>query len=285
MPPDSTHLTSADRAERTRERPPFKYGRVELLEETIVPSPNVVELRRTPTSDYVFRFAETTPHVAELYHENSRITPHGEANAVMDPDALIGVRKWFYGTAYLPRDDVFDEEKAREIGLLADARDLVPRAGAPIARLLEPDVPELAFGLDLLLLVEERIYRLVPGRDALWLERRYPERDLEAIGDCLPELDEEDGRPGALLFVVGAAWRYMALQGPRGYRRTLLEAGRLLQVLETAAGNDGGDLRVSLDFYDARLDRLLRLDGVERAVLAAVAMTAPPPQPEPEEEP
>jgi hypothetical protein len=266
--------TPADRSGRTVERPPIALGSVELLEETIIPSPHVVELRRTPTSDYVFRFATTTPHPAELFHENSRITPHAEHNQVMDPDALIGARKWFYGTAYQPRTDVLDEAKAREIGLMVDLREVAERAGPALLRLLEPDIPELAFGVDLLLLDGNRIYRVAPGGETLWLERRYPDDELAGLRAALPELTDEDG---VLLFVVGAAWRYMALQGPRGYRRTLIETGRLLGVLEDAAG--GGDVVTSLDFYDARLDGALRLDGVERGTLAALVLRAAPAEP------
>lgn len=275
MPADPTNLplTPAERTGRTVERPPIALGSVELLEETIIPSPHVVELRRTPTSDYVFRFATTTPHPAELFHENSRITPHAEHNAVMDPDALIGARKWFYGTAYKPRKDVLDEPRAQEIRLIVDAREVAQRAGAGLLRLLEPDVPQLAFALDLLVLDGERIYRMMPASPTLWLERHYAEHELRGLWAALPELEGEEG---VLLFVVGAPWRYMALQGPRGYRRTLMDVGRLLQVLEDAASREGSRLRASLDFYDARLDGALRLDGVERGTLAAVAMNAVP---------
>lgn len=271
------HPSPAERTGRTSERPPVADGSVELLEETIIPSPNVVELRRTPTTDYVFRFTQTTPHVAELFHENSRITPHADANTIMDPDALIGARKWFYGTAYKPREEVFDEARAREVGLLSDARDLVPVAGAGFARVLEPDVAELAFGLDLLVLARGRIHRLVLDSGLLWLERHYEERELAAIGACLPQLDDDPCATGVLVFVVGAAWRYMALQGPRGYRRTLIESGRLMQAIEDAGARDGSGVDIQIDFYDARLDRLLKLDGVERATLAVAHLTAPPP--------
>jgi hypothetical protein len=275
-----TRPTPAERTRRTAERPPIALGSVELLEETIVPSPNVVELRRTATSDYVFRFAATTPHPAELFHENSRITPHSEQNVVIDEEALVGARKWFYGTAYRPREDTLDEAAARARGLMVDARELVPRAGGGLLRLLEPDVPELTYALDFLLLDGDRIYRLAPGADVLWLERRYAAPRLPAIREALPELEDEDG---VLLFVLGVPWRYMALQGPRGYRRTLIEAGRVLQALEDAASRDGSELQVSLDFYDARLDDALRVDGVERATLAAVAMRAAEHRPDEED--
>ncbi len=63
--------------------------------------------------------------------------------------------------------------------------------------------------------------------------------------------------------------------GPRGYRYILLEAGHVAQNLCLMASERGlGGLCVG-GFFDRELNRLLYLDGVEKAVVYAVAIGHP----------
>ena len=79
-------------------------------------------------------------------------------------------------------------------------------------------------------------------------------------------------RTGPLLFVAAAPWRYMMFLGPRGYRRMLLDAGELLGRLRDVAADAAVEAAVFPDFYDRRVDDALLLDGVERTVVAIVAL-------------
>ncbi|HEV7570494.1 MAG TPA: hypothetical protein VGQ21_03255 [Thermoanaerobaculia bacterium] len=45
------------------------------LEETLIPSPNTVELVRSIESDYFLRFSNDGKNVAETFHLNSKMTP------------------------------------------------------------------------------------------------------------------------------------------------------------------------------------------------------------------
>ena len=135
-------------------------------------------------------------------------------------------------------------------------------------------VAELRYALDLLVIIDDRIYHLAPGSAFLWLERLMLSNELELLASLVPTLSfEPRTRVTAYLFVVAAPWRYMVLQGPRGYRRTLMDAGALLGEIERTGDEEKISLAATVDFYDARLDGLLRLDGVERSTLAVVRIS------------
>ena len=72
--------------------------------------------------------------------------------------------------------------------------------------------------------------------------------------------------------MVGVPWRNMLFFGPRGYRRMLIDCGRLLAHLETRAAGSGVGLLPVLDLYDARVDGVLNNDGTERTTLLALVI-------------
>ena len=47
-----------------------------FLESPMIPSPHSIELSHSATSDYLYRQVRSKPHLAELYHENSKLSPH-----------------------------------------------------------------------------------------------------------------------------------------------------------------------------------------------------------------
>jgi SagB-type dehydrogenase family enzyme len=245
--------------------------RFNLLEETIVPSPKTVELLRTPTNDATQRLMTSAPHIAEVFHENSRISPHSQANLILDDDALTAARDWFYTTAFAPREGVFDLEVATEHEVMLDLDAVASHSGRALGRLGDDDLRDTLFGMDLLVLRGHGLYRLFPGNRQLWIEYFLSPEALARVRGALPQLALEPEDDTVLAFVVSAAWRYMLLQGPRGYRRTLMDCGRLLTAVDDAAAKHGTLIRVSTDFYDAQLDAVLKLDGVERGTLAAIA--------------
>jgi SagB-type dehydrogenase family enzyme len=102
---------------------------------------------------------------------------------------------------------------------------------------------------------------------------------LEIIrtGDLRQEIAEamvfrECAGCGVLLLLTAMFWRTRCKYGLRGYRFALLEAGHAVQnallaatALELAALPVGG-------FYDGRLERLLRIDGVNESLLYCVSL-------------
>jgi len=80
----------------------------------------------------------------------------------------------------------------------------------------------------------------------------------------------------AIFFISTKFWRVRAKYGPRGYRYCLLEAGCACQNLSLTAVALGLAHVVLGGFYDDEIHTWLEIDGIDHAVIAAVAVGAPP---------
>lgn len=250
-------------------------SRLTRLEEAVIASPNSVELTRSPAIDYFQRFLSSDSHVAELFHVNTKISHHSTVNAFIDEEELAATRRWFYDTAYRPQAEDLDLETAEASGIMKSLQAMPGSLGRFLCRLSEPSLGELRYALDLLAVIEGRIYHLAPDGPFLWLERLILPDELDLLPALAPAPPRHRrNRVDGYLFVVAAPWRYMVLQGPRGYRRMLMDAGALLRCIERIGQEEKLAVAASLDFYDARLDGLLRLDGVERSTLAVVRLSS-----------
>jgi SagB-type dehydrogenase family enzyme len=76
----------------------------------------------------------------------------------------------------------------------------------------------------------------------------------------------------ALVVVTAVFWRTRFKYGLRGYRFALLEAGHVMQNALLATTAFGLAAVPLAGFFDARLDEVLALDGVEESALYAVAI-------------
>ncbi len=120
--------------------------------------------------------------------------------------------------------------------------------------------------------LEHDVYHYDPIRHALELLHR------DGVGDQLrglsvyPELVEP---AGAILLLAAMFWRTRFKYGLRGYRFALLEAGHLGQnLLLAAAAFDLAAVPVG-GFYDARVDELLQIDGVNESVVYGFSIGHP----------
>lgn len=241
-----------------------------MPEGTVLPGPNSVELLRTAAADYRLRFDRADPHVAELFQENTKLSPR---TTVYDPGDAAGLdraREWYLSTAYRVPDDHLVAEEAQAVRLPVD---VLP---ARLAQVLEPFTRDgrpssLLYGLDLHVLHEQALLRVVPRTRFLWRERRTGAGgEARVRASIVPA--ERVPRTGPLLFLAAAPWRYMLFLGPRGYRRLLLDAGELLGRLRDLAAGAAVEAAVFPDFYDRQVDDVLLLDGTERTVIAIVAL-------------
>ena len=197
---------------------------VASLEGTALPSPNSVELSRTASADYRHRFDGRDPHVAELFQENTKLSPRTTGHHPADAGALERAREWYLSTAYRVKDDTLVARKADAVRLPLDA---LPRR---LAELLEPFTgtgrpSSLLYALDLFVLHEKALLRVVPRTGFLWRDRRTAERDDSRIRESIVST-ERLPTAGALLFLVAAPWRYMMFLGPRGVPPHAARRGR-----------------------------------------------------------
>lgn len=79
----------------------------------------------------------------------------------------------------------------------------------------------------------------------------------------------------AVYFISSKFWRARAKYGPRGYRYCLFEAGCACQNLSLTAVGLGIAHVVLGGFYDDEIHDLIGIDGIDHAVVAAVAVGNP----------
>lgn len=240
------------------------------LEQALLPTHKTVELQSAPFDDYLHRLRSRAPHVAELFLENSKIARSSRHNAALDSVGFERTRDWFFTTAYQPRVGDFDDELAAQHGARLRIEQLPPPLAALLGALVSTEaIARLLYAVDLFLLAGLRSYRLIPFSEWLWLDRTLRAEEADRLARALLGVPPEAvQRADALLAVVVVPTRYTLFQGPRGYRRTLVELGSFLERCAERADDAAVGLTTMLDFHDFDVDAVLRLDGVERTTHA-----------------
>ncbi len=240
-----------------------------LLEETLMPNTGSVEFQRNPLTDYLGRMMRLTPHEAETFLANSRITPASQVNAPADEQAIEATRAWMHATAFRPHEDEIDFAAAAVARVRLPLAALDSPAAAVIAALVaDPRALELLYALELLAVIGEEVFRVAPTSDAAWLVSRMSTAERAQLGGAvLGPRGPAPARQFDLLAIVAVPWRHMLFQGPRGLRRTLSDDGRLQARLELAASSAAVTAAIERDFVDDVVDRALDLDGAERTTL------------------
>lgn len=242
-------------------RDTWRWNAFEALSEAEMSAERSGKIARTPWSDFLDRYGTTSIHEAELFHCNSRISSASQVNLALPEERRCQIRTWMDGEAYVPTKGAIDDQESERIGFTKT--DL----GDGLQRIVTDTDVGSCLAVELYVCVQGLVYRVRNRR--LWLERRLSSEDTKRMKDYLhldrPECHRE---VRYLILYVGFPWRYMALQGPRGYRRMLIELGQrisrvehLLQAAELAA-------TTSLDFCDVAIESFLGFDGIETTLLA-----------------
>jgi hypothetical protein len=200
--------------------------------------------------------------IAELYHENSKLYAERLpelAAGLIDPEALRSefVRRRSVGHV---------GEHLRALELEARHRSILARAGSPEAT--------LSYAVELRVLCGDEIGLHEPITNTLPIVKRLTEGDLGELSEAL-HLVVGTGEPlpdGPIVFVIGCFARNDVLWGPRGYRRTLMDAGMQAGRVLEAARQSGLSPRAIYEFDDHRVDAALDVDGVEEGTLVAIEL-------------
>ena len=215
-------------------------------------------LERDTVRDFAARPASARPAVAELYHENSKL--YGEMLSEL--------------AAGLDVSDVRQEFLRRRAATFTGADGDEQLAGglrSLFTSLSESVDGELFYAVELRLALPAVLLLHEPVTDALVVYKTLDEGDLGRLQAALaPWRDEAPLQ--ATLFVVGSFARNELLFGTRGYRHTLLAAGRVIQRAISLAAQHGIAASLLCDFVDRDVDALLEADGVEEGVLALLEL-------------
>lgn len=242
-----------------------------LLESSpLVLTSNALSLRLSVESQHRDRMVARESDIAELFHVNSALSPHTRLNAVVDSEYFARLLTWRNGTGYRPLPGVVDVEAAKRANVVCEQASLGETASGALSVLCGISA-ERTYALDFTVLSGPRVYHANPGSDLLWQESELGASQLDTLrrGLCDSQLPDGDEWP-VLLFVVGCPRRRMMLQGPRGYRRTLIDCGAVVSEIQGALASTL--VAVTYDFYDDLVNDVLDIDGVERAVLAVLTL-------------
>jgi hypothetical protein len=221
-----------------------------------------VRLERDSLLDYRNRPTSGQVSVAELYHENSKLSPEllpALALSVVDPGEL---RREF-----LRRRRAFARLAAGDqLGGMERWSELL----GPVAeRSLEQ-----FYAIEIRVADGCAVASYEPAGNAFRLVKNLDDREREQLDTAVSLVDTDEGvpRPAPLLFVLACFPRNEIIFGQRGYRRTLLEAGQVTQEVVSSAVERGRTAHIHYEFADRDVDRIMEVDGVEHSTVIAIAI-------------
>lgn len=221
-----------------------------------------VRLERNTTQDYCQRPSSSQLSVAELYHENSKLFPAMVAELTAGHLDCNGVRLEFLRR----RSETMSESPQAELS---------PHLRELLREIAQAVQPELFYAIELRIAENVTLASHEPLADRLPLIKRLSGGDTTRLTDAIRLLDEFDGPTGDLLLVIGNFARNDLLFGVRGYRRTLIEAGRITEAALGVAARLGMAPRLRLEFADRAIDGILEADGIEEGILAIIQLGSP----------
>jgi hypothetical protein len=133
---------------------------------------------------------------------------------------------------------------------------------------------ELDYAIELRLVTENLVSVHESWTDVVRPLRPLSAAEQEALAAALA-LSRAPVEPEAtLVFVVCSFARNALLFGPRGYRRTLLEAGQVVRRFLDAAAAAGLRAAPRHEYADHAVDEALDVDGIEEGCVAAIVVEA-----------
>jgi len=120
------------------------------------------------------------------------------------------------------------------------------------------------------------VYHYDAPEHSLEVVKPLGDAEIEALFAAFPIHPEviDLAQASGIFFVTTKFWRTRAKYGPRGYRYCLQEAGAACQNLSLTAVGLGLAHTVLGGFYDDEVHACLQIDGVDHAVITAIAVGA-----------
>jgi hypothetical protein len=199
--------------------------------------------------------------LAELYHENSKLTDQSIRRLAVPLSAAEEFR------------EAASQVRVADPDVRLDVLKLPPAYGEIVSR-AAARLPIAAFyAIELRVLFQDRLAGWDPVSRELVVLRRLRPAELSALvqGVHLRETVPLDDR-SLLICLAGWFAREELLLGTRGYRRVLLQGGRAVEALLAIAAELDVIANPVYEFVDHDVDSALGLDGIEQAIVALIAL-------------
>ncbi len=222
-------------------------------------------LRRDSVQDVRQRSASHAPGLGELFHENSKLYPAGIGELAASRFDTDTVRSGF-----LTRRGS-GSRRAAAMGpeWFATVRPLLGAVAQQRRRLL-------FYALELRVSDGAWIAQYEPLTNELFPIKAIGRPEYEAVSQALQLIGPPRTQPAALVFVVASFVRNEVLYGARGYRRTLMEAGRLAEALVVQAELSSVELRPVFEYHDRVVDHFVEVDGVDAGTVLVLELGSVP---------
>lgn len=221
-----------------------------------------VRLERNVVTDYCLRPMSLEPSLAELYHENSKLWPQAIAERPTLEVPLGAFREQYIQR----RRAVLDTMQFSSL----DLPSLHHRAVSVGGRAVDRDV---WYAVELRAVFKGLLGEYDPLSETFRVVKELTANELDRLRAGLNSVEQvavKGPRDCLLLLVIGSFARNEVLYGIRGYRRTLIEAGRLIESVLEHAEEVGLAGKVLYDFMDREVDSVMEADGTEQGTLAAI---------------
>jgi len=222
-----------------------------------------VRLERESLHEHWQRPVSGRPAIAELYHENSKLFDAVVEEMTASRTDMDGLRR----AVAQQRSNALKRQAWPILNLpsvlqtcLLDALD---------------GLETVLFALEVRVLVESDLAIFDHEQNEAYAIKRLEQGDVAGIAAALALMGNAPRQrtDSALVFVVANFARNQILFGPRGYRRTLFEAGQVCQRLLDKTIGSGWQHQQWLEFADRQIDAVMEADGVEEGIVAVLEVT------------
>jgi len=235
-----------------------------MIEQTLIPSPGVIELNPDTIHMAVARLGNVMGTVWERYQVDSMLT-EAEYNRLPSEDESDLIRQYFFRSTLEGYERLLGQ-RSRWVRQWEDCdalRNVLSVAWS------DPVCVESMFNVDVLVVRNAALWRQVPGRDGLIFEQKLGAKELEHLSKATA------GQVGTadlewIVFVVGAFARSSFIYGNLTYRAVALSAGCVTGALMRAALSCGMNAMVIDRFIDFHVNSALANDGVDRGAVVLV---------------
>jgi hypothetical protein len=240
-----------------------------MLEQTLLPPTNVTELDPNSVESATIRFNNVKGSISESYQVNSALNRRQLLRLADAQEARI-IQEFYYKTAQ-DGYDTLSSENPDWVLPLAEAPSWVKEVISPLSR--SGFAAASLFSCDLMVVFEERLWRLIPGREGFQFEGTWGLREdnslRKAIGYSAP-----DDLLGTIIIANNLARSSYVIGGDRAFRSSSISCGAILGMLQSSIGRPNSDisLQATSRFLDNEANEASRCDGMERCVQVIVTV-------------